>query len=141
VCSVDPSAGGGFRFVHIAAQTPLPRLRVGGTLEGEVGLGTGSVGLCVGFFRIFLFCRKPATEVLFLSLRCRQLFQQIAALVFCCRLVSHSLRMLRSDALNPPLKSLPFSRKLQGQHPRRNVLGEGGRLAQKTVKFGAMEEK
>ena len=83
VCSVDPSAGGGFRFVHIAAQTPLPRLRVGGALEGEVGLGTGSLDLCAGLVRIFLFRHKPAAEVLFLSLRRQQLFQQIAAFVFC----------------------------------------------------------
>jgi hypothetical protein len=48
-----PSAGGSLHLVHIAAQTPLPRLRVGGTLEGKAGLGIGSLGLCAGFFRIF----------------------------------------------------------------------------------------
>jgi hypothetical protein len=126
--------GGGLCFVHIAAQTPLPRLRVGGALEGEAGLDTGSLGLGAGFFRVLPFRRKPTAEVLFLSLRRRQLFQQIAALVFRRRLVSHNLRMLRSEALNPPLESPPFGRKLQGQRPRHNVLGEGGRVAQKTVK-------
>jgi hypothetical protein len=49
--------------------------------------------------------------------------------------------MLRSEALNPPLEPSPFGRKLRGQRPRCNVLGEGGYLAQKTAKFGAMEEK
>jgi hypothetical protein len=34
VCSVEPSKGGGLRFVHIAAQTSQPRLHIGGTLEG-----------------------------------------------------------------------------------------------------------
>jgi hypothetical protein len=49
--------------------------------------------------------------------------------------------MLRSEALNPPLEPPPFGSKLRGQRPRRNVLGEGSRLAQKTVKFEAIEEK
>jgi hypothetical protein len=100
------------RFVQIATQIPMHRLRVGGTLEGKVGLGKGSLGLCVGLVRIFLFRRKPAAEVLFFSLRRRQLFHQIAALVFRGRFVSHSLSMLRSEALNPALESPPFGSKL-----------------------------
>jgi hypothetical protein len=50
VCSVDPSAGGSLCFVHIAAQTPLPRLRIDGALEGKVGHGMGNLGLGAGFF-------------------------------------------------------------------------------------------
>jgi hypothetical protein len=94
----------------------------------------GSLGLGTGFFRILPFRCKPAAEVLFLSLRRRQLFKQIAAPVFRRRLVSNSLCMLRSEALNPPLESSRFGRKLRGQRPQCNVLGEGSRLAQKTVK-------
>jgi hypothetical protein len=45
----------------------MPRLRIGSTLDGEVGLSTGSLGLCAGPVRILLFRRKPATEVLFFS--------------------------------------------------------------------------
>jgi hypothetical protein len=112
VRSVDPSAGGGLRFVHVAAQTSLPRLHVGGALEGKAGFGAGGLGLSAGLFRILPFCRKPTIEVLFLSLRHRQLFKQIAAPVFRRRLVSDGLRMLRSEALNPPLKSLPIGNKL-----------------------------
>jgi hypothetical protein len=141
VCSVDPNVGGGLCLVQIAAQTPVPRLRVGSALEGEVGLGTSSLGLCVGPVRIFLFRRKPVAEVLFFSLRRRQLLQQIAALVFRGRFVSHNLSMLRSEALNPPLELPSFGSKLRGQCPRRNVLSEGGRLAEKTVKFEAIKEK
>jgi hypothetical protein len=37
--------------------------------------------------------------------------------------------------LNPPLESLPFGSELQGQGPRHNPLGEGGRLASNTIKF------
>jgi hypothetical protein len=86
-------------------------------------------------------CRKPATKVLFFSLRRRQLLQQIAALVFRGRFVSHSLSMLHSEALNPPLESPSFGSKLRGQCPQRNVLGKGSRLTQKAVKFEAIKEK
>jgi hypothetical protein len=110
-------------------------------LEGEVGIGTGSLGLYAGPVHILLFRRQSAAEVLFFSLRHRQLLHQIAALVFRGWFVSHSLSMLRSEALNPPLDSSPFGSKLRGQCPRRNVLGEGGRLAQKTVKFEVIKEK
>jgi hypothetical protein len=134
VCSVDPSTGRGLCFVHITTQTPLPRLRVGGALEGEAGLSMGSLGLGAGFFRVLPFRRKPTAEVLFLSLHRRQLFKQIAAPVFRRRLISNSLRMLCSEALNPPFELPPFGRKLRGQRPRCNVLGEGSRLAQKTIK-------
>jgi hypothetical protein len=81
VCSLDPSTGGGHRFVHITAQTPLPRLRVGGALEGEAGLNTGSLGLDAGFFRVLPFPRKPTAEVLFLSLR-RDSFSSRLQLLF-----------------------------------------------------------
>jgi hypothetical protein len=82
VCSVDPCVGGGLHFVQIATQAPVPRLRVGSTLKGEVGFGTGSLGLRAGPVRILLFRRQPAPEVLFFSLRHRQLLHQIVALVF-----------------------------------------------------------
>jgi hypothetical protein len=74
------------------------------------------------------------TEVLLLSLHRRQLFKKITTPVFRRRLVSNSLRMLCSKALNPPLKSPPFGKKLQGQRPRCNALGEGSRLAQRLSK-------
>jgi hypothetical protein len=74
-----PCASGGLRSVQIDAKTPVPRLRIGSTLEGEVGLGTGRLGLHVGPVRVLLFHREPAAEILFLSLRRRQLLKQVAA--------------------------------------------------------------
>jgi hypothetical protein len=112
VCSVDPNASGGLCLIHVAAQTFQPRLRIGVALEDKAGLGVGSLGLSAGLFRVPPLRSKPTTQVLFISLRRRQLFKKITAPVFCHRLVSDSLRMLRSEALNPPLKSPLFGKKL-----------------------------
>jgi hypothetical protein len=59
----------------------MPRLRIGSVSEGEVGLGTSSLGLRVGPVCVLLFRHEPAAEVLFLSLCCRQLLKQVAASV------------------------------------------------------------
>jgi hypothetical protein len=39
--------------------------------------------------------------------------------------------MLRPEALDPALKSLPLASELQSQGARRNMVGEGGRLPRK----------
>jgi hypothetical protein len=128
VRSVDPSAGGGLCPVNITAQALQPRLRIDSALEGKAGLGAGSLDLGACFFRAVPLFRKPTTEVLFLRLCLRQLLQQVTAPVLRYRLVSDGLRMLRSEALDPPLESPPLGRVLRGQRPRSNTLGEGSRL-------------
>ena len=92
-------------------------------------------GVTTGLVSILLFCHQPAVELLFFSLRGRQLLHQVVALALCGRFVPHSLSVLRPKALNPPLESSPFGSELRGQGPRRNPFGEGGRLASNTVKF------
>jgi hypothetical protein len=80
MCLIDPCASGGLRPVQIAMKTLVFRLRVGNTLESEVGLSTSRLGLRVGPItsvlgirmgpvRVLLFRGKLAVEVLFLSLR------------------------------------------------------------------------
>jgi hypothetical protein len=120
-CSVHLCAGRDLRFVQIATQAPVVRLRLCNTLESEVGLGarelglgTRSLGLRAGPVRILLFRRQPAGEVLFFGLCSRQLLHQVAALVLRDRFVPDNLSVLRPEALNPPLESSPFGSKLRG---------------------------
>jgi hypothetical protein len=101
-------------------------------LEGKAGLGAGSLGFDACFFRALSLLRKPMAEVVFLRLYRRQLLQQVTAPGR--RLVSDSLRMLRSEALGPPLKSPPLGRELRGQRPQSNALGKGSRLSQELSK-------
>jgi hypothetical protein len=103
-------------------------------LEGKAGLGAGSLGFDTCFFRALSLLRKPMAEVVFLRLYRRQLLQQVTTPVLRRRLVSDSLRMLRSEALGPPLKSPPLGRELQGQRHQSNALGEGSRLSQELSK-------
>ena len=72
----------------------------------------GSLGLRVGLFRTLPLLREPTAEVLFLRLYRRQLLEQVMTPVLRRRLVSDRLRMLRPEALDPPLKSPPLGRKL-----------------------------
>jgi hypothetical protein len=48
--------------------------------------------------------------------------------------------MLRPKTFNPTLESSPLGSELRGQGARRNMLSEGGRQAQKAVKFTIMKE-
>ena len=106
-------------------------------VEGKASLGACKfsfgarrLSLRAGLVSVFFLRGQPAAKFLLFGLRRRQLVHQIAALSFHDRLVPHSLSELRPEALIPP-----FGSKLQGQGPRRNLFGEGGRLASTIVKF------
>jgi hypothetical protein len=43
--------------------------------------------------------------------------------------------MLRSEALDPALESLPLVNELRRQDALRNMVGEGGRLLRKNIRF------
>jgi hypothetical protein len=87
----------------------------------------------MGFFSALPFLSKSATEVFPLFLCRQELIQEIMAFVLSHQLVSYHLRMLRAEAINSSLKSLPLRGKLRGQRPRSNPLSEGGHLTPKTT--------
>jgi hypothetical protein len=130
--STPPFAGGGLRLspqpgeqtlraLQATARTPLwpnPTQQNNLNLHQKAGLGAGSLGLGAGLFRALPLLRKPTAEVLFLCLRRRQLLKQVAAPVFCRRLVSDRLHMLRLEALDPPLKSPPLGSKPRSAPPK-----------------------
>jgi hypothetical protein len=125
----------GLDFIHAVVQATEPRFQLLGALAGKTGLlprkfsvGLGSLRVGDGLVRVPPLLRQLAPEFPLLGLRSGQPLRQPAAFVFRGRLLPTCIRMLRPETLD-------FGSKLQSQGARHNMVGEGGRLSQKPMRF------
>jgi hypothetical protein len=135
MCPLDLHARRDLSFVHTVAKAVEPRLQLLSALAGETGLrprkfglGLCSLRISNGFVRVPPLLRQLTPEIPLLGLRISQPLRQPAAFVFRSRLLPDSIHMLRPETLN-------FGSKLQSQSTRRDMVGEVGRLPQKTMRF------
>jgi hypothetical protein len=110
----------GLHFVQAVAQATEPRLQLLGMLAGETalcphkfGLGLRSLRLSIGSVCVPPLLRQLVPEIHLLGLHSRHPLRQLVASVFHSWLFPSSFRMLRSEALDPALESLPLGSKLR----------------------------
>jgi hypothetical protein len=125
----------GLGFIHVAAKAVELRFQLLGALAGETGLhlrkfsvGLSSLRVGDGLIRVPPLLHQLAPEIPLLGLHSGQPHHQPVVFTFRSRLLSNSIRMLRTETLD-------FGSKLHSQSTRHDVVGEVGRLPPQTMRL------